>query len=181
MLIEQAESAQRLYFVTNTGAVFTAPQIGSSFTPWCTPHADLAPRHPAAAPHTRATERRAGHHTREPPSAALSGRSCRRHRRAGVLLLASPLVLAVGLQAPFDRGFTFPEQSCTAGVPRVTWVIAYTEHADAQSYTEDEQSRRGHYLGRGVSASVRRYTSDDGSLHITAVLSVTCVRWTARV
>ena len=126
------------------------------------------------------TPTRQRHHTREPPSAALSGRSCRRHRRAGVLLLASPLVLAVGLQAPFDRGFTFPEQSCTAGVPRVTWVIAYTEHADAQSYTEDEQSRRGHYLGRGVSASVRRYTSDDGSLHITAV-SVTCVRWTARV
>ena len=124
-------------------------------------------RAPRRAPHTRATERRA-------LGALVSA------PRAGVLLLASPLVLAVGLQAPFDRGFTFPEQSCTAGVPRVTWVIAYTEHADAQSYTEDEQSRRGHYLGRGVSASVRRYTSDDGSLHITAV-SVTCVRWTARV
>ena len=78
-IVDRTESAQRLYFVTNTGAVFTAPQIGSSFTPWCTPHADLAPRHPAAAPHTRATERRAGHHTREPPSAALSGRSRRRH------------------------------------------------------------------------------------------------------
>ena len=125
------------------------------------------PTRQGAAPHTRATERRA-------LGALVSA------PRAGVLLLASPLVLAVGLQAPFDRGFTFPEQSCTAGVPRVTWVIAYTEHADAQSYTEDEQSRRGHYLGRGVSASVRRYTSDDGSLHITAV-SVTCVRWTARV
>ena len=134
-------------------------------------HASRRPRTPApppaAAPHTRATERRA--------LGALASAP-----RAGVLLLASPLVLAVGLQAPFNRGFTFPEQSCTAGVPRVTWVIAYTEHADAQSYTEDEQSRRGHYLGRGVSASVRRYTSDDGSLHITAV-SVTCVRWTARV
>ena len=127
--------------------------------------ADLAPRHGGGSgtTHTRATERRAlGALTSAP--------------RAGVLLLASPLVLAVGLQAPFDRGFTFPEQRV---VPRaLRGVIAYTEHADALRAIQRRTSRSAEVI-IWDGASVRRtYTS---IATYNSCKSVTCVRWTARV
>ena len=162
-IVDRTESAQRLYFVTNTGAVFTAPQIGSSFTPWCTPHADLAPRQ---RHHTHASHRAPRSRGARVGATGRCSPSCFSARR-----------LAVGLQAPTEVSRFRNRELYRCAYRALRGVIAYTEHADAQSYTEeDEQIRRGHYLGRGVSETIHI----DRYIIITAV-SVTCVRWTARM
>ena len=172
------ECSKTVFRHKHAGAVFTAPQIGSSFTPWCTPHADLAPRHPAAAPHTRATERRAGHHTREPPSAALSGRST-----VGATGRCSPsrfsarvgCGLTSAIRPRFHVSGTELYRRCTA---RYVGYSLYRARRRSELYRGRAEPQRT-LSGTGRQC-VRSETIHIGSLHITAV-SVTCVRWTARV
>ena len=124
------------------------------------------------------TPTRQRHHTREPPSAALSGRSCRRH---GPRCSPSRFSARVGcgltsaIRPRFHVSGTELYRRCTA---RYVGYSLYRARRRSELYRGRAEPQRT-LSGTGRQC-VRSETIHIGSLHITAV-SVTCVRWTARV